>query len=60
VDKSKAKLPTEISQEINELFQQLKVRRMHRFLIFKLADDDTGNVVVEKVGPRIHTDTQAH
>jgi cofilin len=50
VDKNKAGVPTDVPQEINELFQALKLRRKHKFLVFKLADDDSGNVIVEHVG----------
>ena len=50
MDKSKASVPSSVPREINDLFQALKLRRRHRFIIFKLADDSSGTVEVEKVG----------
>ena len=43
-------LPTEVSSSIQDLFQALKLRRKHKYLVFKLATDESGTVDVEKVG----------
>ncbi|GMI61444.1 hypothetical protein ScalyP_jg2963 [Parmales sp. scaly parma] len=48
-DKQKVKLPnSENLGSITDLFQALKLRRKHRFLIFKLADN--GDVLAEHIG----------
>ena len=53
MDKNKvAALPTpeSISQEITTVFNELKIRRKHKYMIFKLAADDSGTVEIEKIG----------
>ena len=48
-DKQKVSMPESISSSISDLFQQLKLRRKHKFLVFKLSD--SGDVSAEHVGP---------
>ena len=48
-------LPTELDVSINDLFQNLKLRRKSRYLVFHLASDDSGTVLTEKVGERSAT-----
>jgi len=48
VDKQKVTMPDSLNANASDLFNQLKIRRKHRYLIFRL--DDAGDVHAEHVG----------
>lgn len=43
-----------INDDVRETFQQMRMRRKHRYIVFKASEDQT-TIEVEKIGERNET-----